>query len=241
MFKRLLIFSALASTLLSSEEPYFGGTLLSTIPVNIAPGKWLFEPYFYITRQTGIYTPKWSTSSKAQFTSVQMLWEFETGITRWLDIGLFPTFYYTHSNGLSKLHCGDTQAALGFQALRQETNCFDLRFVLQESFPTGKYDRLKNRSQITGSGAYETWLSAIIHKTLLPCTLNLTLNYVIPSNVPIHGLSYYGGDSHTRTTLRPGRQFIANLGIEYSLTQQTMLGLDIHYQHQNSSSKSALI
>ena len=226
--KRFLFLTTLTTHLLSSDNPYFGGTLLSTIPENIPPGKWFLEPYLYTTHQSGTYTPHWSHSSKPQFTSFQIEWEFETGITPWLDIAFYPTFYYTHSSFL----LGDTKLALGFQLLHQKESYINLRLLLQESFPTGTYDHLKSLSQVTGSGTYQTWVSAVLYKTLLPCTFNLSLDYIIPSKVSPHGLSVYS--LYSQPTFRPGQQFNLNLGIEYGITQCTTLGLDIHYQHQNS-------
>ena len=146
--------------------------------------------------------------------------------TPWLDIALYPNFFYTHHSFL----LGDTQLALGFQLI-QDT--FDLRLILQENFPSGKYDNLKSRSQSTGSGAYETWITAVLYKEFLPFTVNLSFNYVIPSNVTLHGLSSYAPPTHT--TFRPGQQSITNLGIEYSITPHIIFALDLHHQHQNSS------
>ncbi len=225
---------ALAAQLLASptsEDPYFGGTLLSTIPENIPPGTWYFEPYLYATRQTGTYTPHWSRSSKPQFTSVQIQWEIETGITPWLDIAFYPNFYYTHSSFL----IGDTQLALGFQLFSEQKSSPAFRVIFQESFPTGKFDRLKSPSQATGSGSYQTWISAVLYKTVIPCTLNLSVDYIISSNVSPHGLNIY----NTQRSFHPGAQLITNFGIEYSITQHTVLGLDLHHKHQNSSSQTS--
>ena len=232
MLKRLLFLSSLTAILLA-EQPYFAGTLLSTIPSNIPPGTWFIEPYLYITRQKGTYTSDWGHSSQPRFTSIQNEWDFETGLTPWLDIAFIPTFFYTHSS----LLLGDTKLALGFQILRQQENFFDLRFILQESFPSGKYDRLNSLSQATGNGAYQTWTSIVLYKILLPFTLNFTFDYIFPSRVSVHGLNIYNISS---TTFRPGQVFNGNLGIECSLTTQAILGLDIHYTHQNSSQTPSL-
>lgn len=200
----------LTSSLLST--PYYGGTLLSSIPENIPPGTWYFAPYLFITHQY----------SSPNHNYIQMQWEIETGITPWLDIALYPNFYYTSNS----LLIGDTQLALGFQILNEQDNIPALRFILQESFPSGKYDRLTHLSQATGTGTYQTWFTTVLYKTLTPYTVNLTLSYVLSSHATPHGLNVYN----------PGDQFIGNLGFEYSLTQTTILGLDLHYQYQDPSS-----
>jgi hypothetical protein len=234
---KLLPLLLLSSHLAHAEDskPYFAGTLLSGIPVNVAPSHWLIEPYFYAIQQTGVYNSHWNLSDRPQFFTIQMPWEFETGITHWLDIAFYPTFYDTPSSWLY----GDTKLAFGFQILREEKNTSlpNLRFILQESFPTGKYDHLSPHQHLadaSGTGAYSTWLSSVLQKTFSVFTLNLTIDYIVFSSVTVKGYSVYGGPAHA--TLRPGHQLLTNIGIEYSLTQRWILGLDIHYQHQNSSS-----
>jgi len=214
----------------AEDDPYFAGTLLSTLPVNVAPTHWLIEPYLYIVRQTTDH-----------LTSAQLLLQFETGLNDWIDVTLYPNFYYTHSNSHSFYLLGDTKLSFGFQVLyeEQETWIPNFRLLLEESFPTGKYDHLNphaNHADATGSGAYETSFTSVLQKTLIPFTLNLTLSYTVPTKVHVKGFNAYGGNSHTNTYLFPGQQFVGNIGIEYSLTQVWILALDLHYQHQNASS-----
>jgi hypothetical protein len=66
-------------------------------------------------------------------------------------------------------------------------------------------------------------------------SLNLNLGYDFPSSVHVKGFSLYGGDAHANGSVLPGQQFFANLGLEYSLTTHWILGLDVHYMHQNTS------
>ncbi len=227
MLKKLVALGLLTTPLLS--DPNFGGTLLSSIPQNAAPGTWFVEPYLYITHQYGTYTSHWGSTNKPNYNFIQLQWDFETGITPWLDIAFYPNFFYTDSS----FRLGDTQIALGLQALTEKSNRPSLRFIIQESFPSGKFDRLKRLSEATGVGAYQTWFSSVLYKTLVPFTVNLSLDYILSSKVSPRGLNIYTTAKHA--TLRPGAQFISNLGIEYSLTQTTILGFDFHYLHQNSS------
>lgn len=215
----------------ADDEPYFAGTLLSTNPVNVAPAHWFIEPYLFITRQT-----------TAHLTSAQLILQLETGLNDWVDITLYPNFYCTHSNSHSFYLLGDTKLSFGFQVLYEEqgTSIPSFRLLIEESFPTGKYNHLNphaNRADATGSGAYETFFSAVLYKTLLPFTLNLSLSYMVPTKAHVKGLNAYGGTSHTNTHLCPGQQLTTDLGIEYSLTQCWILGLDLYYQHQNASSQ----
>ncbi len=252
MVKRLFLFLLIATAPLfstptqeegkrSSNQPNFGGTLLSPTAVNTPPGKWLFEPYLYMTQQRGRYNSHWKSTHRPQFSSIQLQVELETGLTNWLDLTLYLNGIATHSNSRNSYLYGDTQVSLGFQISKDQAHSWtpDFRLALQESFPSGKYQHLdseKHFADVSGSGAYETWITAILHKTFSSSTFNLSLAYVIPSHVFVRGFNAYGGNFQTHQTVSPGQQLIANLGIEYSLTKLWILGIDIHYQHQNKSS-----
>jgi hypothetical protein len=229
----------------SSYEPIFAGTLLALFPNNIAPGDCLVEPYLFAGNVNGIYNSEWEHKHPFKYFESKLLFLVETGITSWLDIALTVNENYSVSKGRKSFHFGDTQLALGFQILTGNPNTAvpDFRILLFESFPTGKYQHLdprKNMADVTGSGAFETWITAIIRKIIYltprqPISINLNLGYDFPSRVHVKGFNYYGGDVKANGSILPGQQFIGNLGLEYSLTVNWIIGLDIRYVHQNTS------
>jgi hypothetical protein len=228
-----------------SYEPIFAGTLLAFIPYNVPPGECLIEPYFFAGKVNGFYDPEWKNNHLFKYFESKLLIEIETGITPWLDINLSLNENYSLSNGRKSYHYGDTQLALGFQITTNTANSAvpDFRIILLENFPTGKYQHLdsrKNIADVTGSGAFETWIIAVIRKIIYftprqVVSLNLNLGYDFPSSVHVKGFNLYGGDAKTNGSVLPGHQFLGNLGLEYSLTQNWILGLDFHYMHQNKS------
>lgn len=228
-----------------SYEPIFAGTLLAFFPNNIAPGNCLVEPYLFAGTVNGMYNAEWENKHQFKYFDAQLLLLVETGITSWLDISLALNEYYTVSKGRKSIHYGDTKLALGFQILTSQpgTAIPDFRILLLESFPTGKYQRLdprKNMADMTGSGAFETWVTAIVRKIIYftptqVVSLNLNLGYDVPSSVHVKGFNFYGGNAKTNESVIPGQQFVGNLGLEYSLTINWIVGLDIHYRHQNKS------
>ena len=152
----------------------------------------------------------------------------------------------TENLGMNILGFQGIQASIfGFQILRDNKEDWtpDLRLVLGETFPTGKYQHLNPRkggSDIFGTGAYVTTAILILAKTFYtdprhPYNLNLNLYYIQPSGVPIHGTSLYGGSADTRGRAFPNAGFITNLAIEYSLNMNWALGMDIRYVHQNKT------
>jgi hypothetical protein len=138
---------------------------------------------------------------------------------------------------------GDTSIYLGFQILREKKNSWmpDLRLLIAETFPTGKYDHLdlrKNRSDALGSGSFITSAVFVLAKTFYtfpthPYNLNLNVYYIYPSNASVRGVSIFGGTAETKGTAFPHTNFITNLGIEYSINRFWALGMDIRYVHQS--------
>jgi len=259
MKKILLSFLLLTSMLYCKEpekekseykyEPIFAGTLLAVFPNNIPPGNVLLEPYLFAGTTNGIYNSEWEHKQLFHFFDSQLLFLVETGITSWLDISLTVNENYSVSKGRKSTHLGDTRMGLGFQITKSkpESAIPDFRILLMESFPTGKYQHLdprKHIADVTGSGAFETWIIAIIRKIIYftprqVISLNFNLGYDIPSSVHVKGHNLYGGGTpKTNGSVHPGCQTLGNLGIEYSLTTNWILGLDVHYVHQNKSTSS---
>ncbi len=254
MKKILLSFLFLSSLLYSKEpeqeksedkyEPIFAGTLLAFFAQNIPPGKWLIEPYIFIGKTNGVYNSEWKDKPIINNFESQLLLLVETGITPWLDITLTVNENYTSSHGRKSYLYGDTRLALGFQITTNKVDGAtpDFRIVLFESFPTGKYQHLdpkKTIADVSGSGAFETWIVAILRKIIYftprqVITVNLNFGYDFPSSVHARGFNLYGGGPNANGSIKPGQQFLGNLGLEYSLTENWILGCDLHYVHQNT-------
>jgi hypothetical protein len=234
----------------NSYDPIFAGTLLAFFPNNIPPGKVLLEPYLFIGKADGTYDANWKAHNQKNF-QLQTLWLIETGITPWLDISLSNDQTYTAGDGRKSFLYGDTRLALGFQISTNKRNSWvpDFRVVALENFPSGKYQHLnpkKYMGDVSGSGAYETWIIAIARKIIYftprnPITANLNLEVNFPTSVHVKGYNVYGGDPQTDGSVIPGKQFVGNLGLEYSLTLNWILGLDVHYIHQNKCHSSHML
>ena len=150
--------------------PLYSGTLLAFFSENVSPGLLYVEPYLFQTTQPGFYNQNWSFQKQKTIHDLSLSMLFETGITSYLDFSLFFTASY---NQISKLHTAtyqDTEIYFGFQLLRDEKTSWvpDVRFLLGESFPTGKYqylDQKKQLSDASGSGSYETFFIFVLGKT----------------------------------------------------------------------------
>lgn len=230
------------------HAPLYAGTLLAFYPNNAAPGRISVQPYLFQTRQYGMYNSNWKTPQQPHFSQTTLLLALETGITSFLDITLEMAGGYSCYKNRHAWIYSDTNVYLGFQLSQDQKGTWipDSRFLLGESFPTGKYqhlDFLKAGSDISGTGSYATSLLIVLGKTYYwcrkhPINLNLNLFYIFSSSVPVHSPSIYGGSFNTRGKAYPGDQCIANFAIQYSIDPYWVLGADFHYIHQNKTSFS---
>ncbi len=226
-------------------EPLYAGTLLAIYPKNADPGRLSFQPYIFATHNYGLYNQDWNLSKESSLNQTALEIFLETGITPFLDISLLSNGFYNHSQHTKTFRYGDTFLYLGFQMAEDQKDNWipDFRFLLQETFPTGQYDHLnpeKHGTDIAGFGSYQTGGILVLRKVFHtfpshPFNINLNLYYIIPSSVNIHGLSVYGGGLDTRGKARLGNQTIVNIGIEFSLTKNWVIGTDFHYVHYNRS------
>lgn len=232
----------------SSYTPIYSGTLLAFYSENISPGQLEVEPYLYQTSISGSYTQNWSFQKSKPIHELAFSLFFETGITKWLDFSLMLNTTYNQIGNLHTPLCSDTQAYLGFQVLTDIKGSWvpDIRLLLGENFPTGKYQHLNPQKQLSdssGSGAYETSFIFVTKKIFYtfpkhPFNICLNLAYTLLNKTNVKGYNIYGGTFDTKGKILQGAQYMVDLATEYSITQNFVIGTDIHYIHQNRSTFS---
>ena len=107
--------------------------------------------------------------------------------------------------------------------------------VLQETLPTGKFDKLGARpSDGIGSGAYTTSVAVygqsyfwLPNHRILRARVNLTQSF--SHSVNLENVSVYGTGNGFRGTAKPGATFAALGALEYSLTRSWVLALDVQF------------
>jgi len=113
--------------------------------------------------------------------------------------------------------------------------------MLQETLPTGKYDRLGDRpSDGLGGGAYTTtaglnsqtyfWLSSghILR-------MRLDLSQAFSNAVDVEDVSVYGTGAGFRGRAKPGGAFFADASWEYSVSRSWVLALDVLCGHNGNT------
>lgn len=227
------------------DEPYFAGTQLAAYPLNSSPGHFSINPFVaYITSDSS-YNSHWSKKSGKSFNKAILYNSMGTGITDWLDTSIYFGNSFQKSGSHSRWGMVDTSLYFGIQLLQGSRNDWipDMRILLGETFPTGKYDRLdphKKWADLFGRGSYASSFTFLIARTFYnnprhPFNINLNLSYVYSSSVHVDGISYYGGDTGTSGRVFPKASYYTDLALQLSLNQFLTLGLDIYYVHENKT------
>ena len=231
----------------SENLPWLTGPLLAPPSLTMPAGKTNIEPFLFITNTFGKYNNHWSATNVADKITTSPVLFIVQGLSKHFDIQASIPYIMNASQQQFASGIGDVGAGLGFQALNQKTGSWrpDLRLVLQETFPSGRYENLnpnKKGTDAIGAGSYQTAIQANFGKLVKfkgEHYLNTTLSfsYIIPSAVKIRGFNTYGGGFNTNGTLMYGNVFITDLAFEYTLTEHWVPAVDMVYSVSSNTNK----
>lgn len=223
---------------LSPENaPWFTGPLLTPSSHIVPYGSCNIEPYIFATIKKAVYKDNWETRHIPTFISINSQLSCQIGISKNSQFSFTPQFYYRKTQRRSSLHFGDLPTGFDFQLYREKPRAPwpTIKYVIRETFPTGTYQRLEPKNlgtDATGSGSFATTTGFVFGKLYdfgsrhyLNTRLELVYSYFAP--VHVRGFNNYGGGYKTAGTVYPGNRFIALLGLEYSITRNWVLALDV--------------
>jgi hypothetical protein len=213
----------------SLDDAWWTGPMLAPSAATLPRGHLLIEPYLYDV-----------TASHSN--GLGSLTYMNYGLADRLTVGLIPTAgFNVVSNGPSSsgVGLGDLTAQAEYRLAKFHQGGWipTTSAVVQETFPTGKYDRLGNRpSDGLGSGAYTTTLALYLQTYFwLPngriLRLRFDVSQAFSHNVNLQDVSVYGTAAGFRGSAKPGNSFLADSSWEYSLTRSWVLALDATYRH----------
>jgi hypothetical protein len=241
----VFLFSLLSSTCYATDA-WFTGPLIAPEAETIPLGHISLELYSYFIFSQAIYDQHWNAVSSNYYNSIQTIPEISYGLSDRMDVVIDPLYEHNHTGNVSNNNIGDTSITLGFQLLKQEENHHqpNLRFTVQEIFPSGRYDRLQpanDGTDATGTGSYQTGFGLNFEylSHLTPAhdlNTHLSLLYFYPSDVRLNGTSAYGGNALTNGVLTPGQLVSIDIAGELSITQNWVAVLETYYLYQQSSS-----
>ena len=213
----------------SLDAAWWTGPMLAPSAATLPRGHFLIEPYLYDVIATHL-------NGFGSLTYVNY------GLLDRVTVGLIPT------TGFNKVSNGPSSSGVGLGDLTLQTQYRLTKFhegswiptssfALQETLPTGKYDRLGNRqSDGLGSGAYTTTL-ALYSQTYfwLPnnriLRMRFNVSQSLSNNVNLEDVSVYGTGAGFRGHAKPGSSFYVDASWEYSLTRKWVPALDATYRH----------
>lgn len=225
--------------------PWFTGPLLAPTPVNMKPGHPAIEPIVTAFDTYGMYDTHWKVKKKPKIYAVSTLVDFQMGFTDDWGLEVDVAFISNFQKGKSATHFQDSFIFLGYQVSNDKPGTWvpDFRLLVQEIFPTGKYQKFdpkKAAIESTGQGSYQTGVVLAFQKLFhLPnqfFAFHWSLAYIfLRTQADVKGLNTYGGSIDTKGKARPGRTVIGILSGEYSMNQNWVFVFDFQVLYQGES------
>lgn len=218
------------------QSPWLTGPLL-TSGINVTPRGFVnIEPYITASVFNGQYNQHWKSVSRTNFYNTNFALSTIIGLTKWMDLNLFPQVNYNRTGHTSSLEFGDLPIGFDFQLLlgTLENNTPGIKLYIQEVFPTGRYQKLRPERLVTdagGLGSFQTVVGMVIGKPMVFSGLHyftprMSIYYDYFSPVNVKGFNVYGGARNTKGRVYPGGQCGALFAFEYSLTKNWAFALD---------------
>ncbi len=216
--------------------PWFTDSLLTPRSWVIPYGCLNVKPYLFVKVKNAEYDSDWHAVKVSRFSSVTSQVPVEVGLTRWMSILVNLQASCNNTRGATSLVFNDLTTSLNFQICRmRESESPDIKFYLQEIFPTGRYQRLKRKQHHTdsgGGGCFVTGLGFVvgdIHQVDCESYFYWRINpfYNFQASRKVQGINTYGGAPNTKGTIHFGQSWGLLIGLEYSFNQNCVISLDV--------------
>lgn len=223
-------------------NPWYTGPLITPSATMVPPGKAMWQPYLYLTDTYGAFNEdrEWVDTPNA-FSAQAYPVIVQVGVTPSVDTTVIMSTVANWKKDQFSGGFNDTTLQIGFLIQRETIHVPKAKFVIGQSFPTGKYQHLDPKNiglDATGAGAWKTSFNltfgkVILWNTLHPVNTRISMGYTIPTNVKVHNFNAYGGGYGTNGTVRPGNTFNVDMGLELSINQPWVVALDLVYNCTN--------
>lgn len=219
------------------EEAWWTGPLLAPSAGTLPQGHMLIEPYLYDALPYAHVDGHGGEHGLPHQNDFGSLTYINYGLADRLTVGMIPRFGYVEESG------GKSSSGIGFGDLSLQAQYRLTQFRpgswvptvsvnVQETLPTGRYERLKTANDGFGTGADTTTLS--LYAQTFFWTPNgrilrtrLDLSYARSDGVGVKDLSVYGTSAGFRGHAQPGDSVFGDLAFEYSATRHWVLALDL--------------
>ncbi|QUD87543.1 transporter [Phenylobacterium montanum] len=221
----------------SLDDAWWTGPLLAPSAGTLPKGHVLIEPYLYDALPYAHVDGRGAEHSLPHQNDFGSLTYINYGLADRFTVGVIPRFGYVQE-GTGRNSSGIGVGDLSLQAQYQLTQFHagswmpTLSVNVQETLPTGRYDRLKKANDGFGAGAHTTTLSLYAQTYFWTpngrvLRTRLDLSYATSDGVRVRDLSVYGTTAGFRGHAQPGDSVFGDLAFEYSATSNWVLALDI--------------
>jgi hypothetical protein len=217
----------------SLDDAWWTGPMLANSAATLPRSHFLIEPYLY-------------DASSPHADGFGSLTYMLYGLTDRLTVGLIPVLGYNRADGAgdsSGIGLGDVsvQAQYRLTEFHEGSSLPTISLQLQQTLPSGKYDRLGKRpGDGLGSGASTTTLQLntqtyfwLANGRILRMRLNVAQS--VSGRTHIEDVSVYGTPNGFRGHARPGNSFFANAAWEYSLSRRWVLAFDLTWRRNHGT------
>lgn len=228
------------------DEAWWTGPLLAPNAATLPQGHWLIEPYVYDGMTYGHFDQNGTLRSAGAAHDFGSQSYIEYGLVDRFTVGLIPRLGFHESSagqGSSDFTLGDTtlQGAFGLTQFHQGSHVPATSIVIQETLPTGKYDRLDGRTDgALGSGAYSTTVALYSQMYFwMPngriLRARFDVSYETSRWASVHGTSVYGTYGGFNGRAHPGQSVFGDLAFEYSVARKWVLATDLWWEHDGNT------
>lgn len=225
-------------------EPWYTGPFLIPTPVNMDPKHPALEISTTIFNTYGLYRSDWTIQKQDTIWAINPMLDFQMGITNNIGLEFQIPYVSRFQNGRSASHFQDVILLLGYQVLNDTKGSWipDFRFMIQETFPTGKYQKLNPKNQLidaTGFGSFQTGpvlsFCKLLYFSQSSLALRGSVSYLFPTTVHVKDYNLYGGGYKTKGKVKPGQTLNPIFSIEYSFHKHWTVAFESDLVFQRSS------
>ena len=220
--------------------------MLAASPGSQAPGHILIEPNLIDAIPQGHIDNDGQRHPAPHANQFGSLCFLLYGLTNNEGVGLIPRIGFNDvsvGRDSSNVGVGDlsVQAQYGLTKFQEGSWIPTTAFVVQETVPTGKYDRLGDRpADGLGLGTYSTNVALYSQYFFwMPngrsLRTRLDVSYQISGSAGVRDVSVYGTEEGFRGRARPGNETVVDAAGEYSMTRHWVLAMDVAYEHDGST------
>lgn len=212
------------------DDAWWTGPIMANSAATLPKGHVLVEPYLYDA----------ISDDGHGFGSLTYLLY---GATDKLTVGAIPVLGYNqprHGPDSTGVGAGDFGFLAQYQlrAFRKAGHGPDVSLHLQQTLPTGRYDRLDDRPGDGFGGGVRSTLVQVNTQSYfwMPngriLRMRANVGETFSRNATIDGASVYGTPAGFHGTIDPGSATSISGAWEYSLTQRWVLALDLAWTHR---------